>query len=270
MECPYCKKEMQVRAIFNHIRKLHSDEFLKATSRRWIEEASTGQPLKLFWTKLNDFDEEEYTVLYADLSTNKTFTVESKALEHFKKDKAALKEHNKQLKDMKKAFEAMRKQEAKKQKEQAKNPTDPYKLKLHQAFATNDIDLVKSLWRGIFHHKKNMELSLYVCDKLNYCNETPMYLHKKFNDYEEVSFKEFLDIHHKLIEEVESKYCQRCNDATYLKTLWSKCYTMWACSYTESVSGLFYELRKIHPLFDERGEEKYFNFATEEMEDIDF
>ena len=97
MECPECKKEVQSRVIFNHIMGTHPGYFQQQTTKQWLENAATGQPLKIFWEVKNDFDESEIKTIYGCLSSKKTFQTEHKAHAHFKKNPKDLKEHNKQV-----------------------------------------------------------------------------------------------------------------------------------------------------------------------------
>lgn len=100
MECPQCKKEMQMKFVFNHIRTKHPGLFHQLTTRNWLDDASKGKPLKVMWEIKNDFNEEEVIIIFGCLSTNKTFKSEYQALNHFKKDKEALRDHNKQIAEL--------------------------------------------------------------------------------------------------------------------------------------------------------------------------
>ena len=97
IECPHCKKEVQSRVMFNHILVTHPGFFQQQTTKKWLEEASTGMPLKIFWEIKNDFDEIEIKTIYGCMSSKKTFQTEHKAQAHFKKNPKDLKEHNLQV-----------------------------------------------------------------------------------------------------------------------------------------------------------------------------
>jgi hypothetical protein len=100
MECPECKIEITLKYLFAHIRLKHPGFFHQITTRKWLEDASEGLPLKLMWEVKDDFDDSKVIIIYGCLSTDKTFKSESRALAHFKKNKDAFKDHNKQIKQL--------------------------------------------------------------------------------------------------------------------------------------------------------------------------
>lgn len=268
MECPYCTSDIQVRSMFSHIRKLHTNDFLKATNRRWIEEATKGTPLRLWWSHKNDFDEDEETILFVCLGTNKTFTTEYGCQQHFKKDKTALKDHNKQITQLKKDFEAMKKQEAKQKKQKAK--VDPFILRRDTAFKNNDPELARSIWRGILNHRKICEIAMMLC--LRQCTpETPMYMfHRPSRQYIEVPFSTLKTYHDGLMAKLDGLLAAKCMDVKVLDAAYIETLTFWLSDYQESIMGLRQELKELHPLGDPVGIEKYYNYATDEMEGVDF
>jgi len=89
--------------MFLHLKTKHPGYFQQQTTKRWLQEGQHGKPLKIFWDIKNDFDETETIVLLGCLSTGKTFNYESKAINHFQKNPAALKEHNMLVSEMIKA-----------------------------------------------------------------------------------------------------------------------------------------------------------------------
>lgn len=269
MECPYCNKDLQVRGMFAHIRKLHHDELLKSTNRRWITEAENGSPLRVWWTKKNDFDEEELTILYVCLGSNKTFTTAYGCQQHFKKDKTALKEHNKELKQLKKDFEAHKKAQAKASKQKVK--TDPYMLRRINAFNTNDPELARSIWRGILNNKKVCELSLYICNKSRYYPSTPMYFwDKKQKMFEEIRFDDFNVCHEKLMTKVETLLETKCMDVMLLHKVFCETLCFWDQNYRESIMGFPYEMKALYPIYNYQPDQKFFDYAIDEMPGVDF
>jgi len=269
MECPYCVKELQVRGMFAHIRKFHADELLKSTSRRWITDAENGKPLRVWWTKKNDFDEDEDTVLYACLGTNKTFTTEYGCEQHFKKDKAALKEHNKQLKQLKKDYEAHKKAQAKAKKDLVKQ--DPYILRRNNAFNTNDPELARSIWRGILNSKKVCELSMYLCQKQGYKPETRMYVwDKRQKMFEEIRFDDFTTRHEKLMTKIETLIQAKCLDVMLLHKVYIEVLCFWYQNYRESIMGFHDDMKALRPFYNYQPDEKFYDYAIEEMEGVDF
>lgn len=110
LECPECKKELQSRNMFNHIRKLHP-EYFKMMYKVWKaddlqELIDECRPFPMEWTYKNDFDEDEFVNIWGCLACNSTFTQEksSSCLTHCKKAKCK-KEHIKALKAIKKEEE---------------------------------------------------------------------------------------------------------------------------------------------------------------------
>jgi len=269
MECPTCHKEIQVRVMFNHIRKLHPDELLRNTTQSWIADAENGKPLRVWWSKLNDFDEEEETVIFACLSTNKTFTNEAKAMQHFQKDKAALKEHNKQLKQLKKDLTAYKKAQQKKKKELIKQ--DPYILRRNNAFNTNDPDLARAIWRGILNSKKVCELAMMICNRRGYTKDTSMYIYdKRHKMFEQVTFFDFTLYHNALMEKINEAIAEQCMDTAALHKLFIEAYCFWHQNYDESIMGFHADMKALHPCYNYVPDEKFYNYATEEMEGVAF
>jgi len=255
--------------MFSHIRKFHHDELLKSTSRRWITDAENGKPLRVFWTKKNDFDEEEETVLYVCLSTEKTFVTELRAQQHFAKDKAALKDHNKQLKQLKKDFEAHKKAQAKAAKQKA--TTDPYILRRNNAFNTNDPELARSIWRGILNSKKVCELAMYICKKSSYNPDTSMYVwDKRQSMFEEVRFDDFTIRHEKLMTKVETLLQAKCMDVMLLHKVYIEVLCFWYQNYTESIMGFHEDMKALRPFYNWQPDEKFYDYAIDEMEGVDF
>lgn len=271
MECPYCNKDLQVRGMFAHIRKFHTTDFMKNTNGKWIDEAMNGHPLRVWWSKKNDFDEDDETVLYVCLSTNKTFTSPAKAQDHFKKDKAALKDHNKQLKQLRKDFDAMKKADAKKKKQEEKTPVDPYILRRNNAFNNNDPELARAIWRGILNSKKVCECSMVICKRRGYKPDTSMYLFdKRHGMFEEVKFSDFTIRHEKLMTKVETLIQAKCMDVMYLHKVYMEVFLFWYQNYTESIMAFHEDMKELHPIYRDVADEKFYNYATEEMEGVDF
>ena len=103
--CPCCDKELQARAMFNHMRKLHPD-FLKGLYCVWTDEKMDElikaiAPMPIEWKIIDDFDDEEDRILWGCLACNNTFTTEQTAQKHCKLAKCKA-EHIKELKRIKK------------------------------------------------------------------------------------------------------------------------------------------------------------------------
>lgn len=153
MDCPVCSNSLTVKRMFNHIRAKHQGYFFKCTTKTWLQDAEKGQPLKIMWEVKNDFDEIDYVVIYGCLSTNKTFKDVNRALAHFKKDKVALKDHNKQIKDLLKARQRVIELEKKDAKK------DPHITKFKSLIENNDSELKEKLLSVL----KN---NLSICERL--------------------------------------------------------------------------------------------------------
>ena len=221
--CPYCNKDFQARSMFNHIRIKHPREFLKSTSKKWIQEAEQGLPLTLWWEGQNDRGDPEAYKIYACLSTNKSFLHIDRALAHFKKDKAALKDHNKQLKQLRKDFE----KEEKRKNDEVKN--DPYHIALRQ----NDPELARCFWSSIL---MEMKICKYLYDTTlykNYKDESPMYriINPRhpicFSNFDEVRYVDFIENHyHRLLSDIEDAMLDHSLDCDLLNKLNKRMRTM--------------------------------------------
>lgn len=269
MECPYCTKDIQARGLFSHIRKFHNVDFLKSTNRKWVEDAVKGQPLRMYWERTNDFDEMETTTIYVCLSTHKTFMTPAKCEAHFKKDKVALKDHNKQLTQLKKDMETLRKQEAKLKKQVAK--VDPYILRRDNAFKNNDPELARAIWRGILNNIKTLQCALAICYRSGYRPDTTMY--KFCNDtklFEQIAFSDFIPYHNDLVARVDRLQEAKCMDVKLLHKIYIQTLLFWKQNYEESIMGFHTDMKQIHPFYNYVGDEAFYNYATEEMEGVDF
>jgi len=101
LECPVCKGEYQRRAIFSHIRSKHESFFLSSlTAEHWLKDAAKGKPLKFMWEWKDDFDEQQWSVVYGCLSSNKAFQSERRCSTYFAGSAADLKEHTRQAKEL--------------------------------------------------------------------------------------------------------------------------------------------------------------------------
>jgi len=266
MTCPYCIKDLQVRQMFAHIRKFHSDEILKNTNRKWLQEAEQGKPLRVWWTTMNDFDEEESTIIYVCLSTNKTFTTEYGCEQHFKKDKKVLKDHNVQLKQLKKDYEAMKKEKAKKAK--AVKPKSAFELARDQ----NSPELARAIWKGILHHKRVCEVAMMICQRRGYTNATVMYLYDmKTHVTDTVKYDVFNEEYEKLMTTIQSLREQQCLDVKQLLDVWGRVWNFWSHNFRESLFEFSETMGEVLPSYNQFiGDEASYGYATDEMEGVDF
>jgi hypothetical protein len=120
LECPDCKKELQSRVMFNHIRKLHPEYFssmMKVYKEDDLEDLikhKKGMPLE--WEYKNDFDETEFKNIWGCLACNSTFTVEEKSYQHCCKAKCKAK-HASEIKKIIKEEKKEKEKQAKKIKD---------------------------------------------------------------------------------------------------------------------------------------------------------
>ena len=271
MECPYCQKDVQARSMFNHIRKLHYVEFLKRTTRKFIDEAANNKPLRIYWTKMNDFDEEEEFVLYACLATNKTFTTELRANAHFAKDKKLLKDHTKQMKEIKKDYLQMKNDQEKKRQ---KNETQ---IRFFEAKRTNDPQLARALWKIILHYCRVIEVCQFLCEKRKYQPETPMWMLKgggnrySKHDFQETTYKVFLERQQTLLAKVHQAKQTQCLNVIELEKLWIALWNFWDVQYRENLVDFCDSLKDAmpdywpHPCPDE-----FFGLANDSMPGVNF
>lgn len=157
MECPVCKKELTVKHVFNHIKIKHTGYFQQQTTKKWLQEAQLGKPLKIFWNKKNDFDEEDTIVIFGCLSSGKTFTTESRGIAHFKKNPKDLKEHNKLVTEFLKTRDIQMEESRRQQDKQDNVP--PERAAYIEMKKNNDPELCKALMDVINNH-------MDVCERL--------------------------------------------------------------------------------------------------------
>ena len=114
--CPCCKKEVQARFMFNHLRKLHP-EFVKTMYGVWKDEhmdelIKNNAPFPIEWTSKDDFDDDVTTLLWGCLGCNNTYTTHYNAMKHCQGK--CKKEHNGGLKRIKKEEQMDREKSQKK------------------------------------------------------------------------------------------------------------------------------------------------------------
>ena len=156
MECPCCNKEVATRSIFLHIKSKHPGYFQQQTTKNWLQEAQLGKPLKVFWNKINDFNEEETFVIFGCLSSGKTFNYEQKAISHFKNNPSDLKEHNRLVSEFLKRRNVQLEEERKQKEEKAFIPERSEYIQMKK---NNDPELCSALMDVIHNH-------MAVCEKL--------------------------------------------------------------------------------------------------------
>jgi hypothetical protein len=205
MECPECKKEMTLKYLFSHIRNQHPGFFHQITTRKWLEDASVGSPLKLMWEVKDDFDDTKIIIIYGCLSSNKTFKSSHQAVNHFKKNKDALKDHNKQIKELmkvRKGFLASKK---------AIKSVDALALRFTSAMETDDPD-VKAAFR------LSLDQTFLACERL--CEDTKGILTATTVSVDHPGMREqTVEETHKLFEKLKRDYSRPDCTIKYLRTL---------------------------------------------------
>ena len=157
IDCPVCERQLAARSIFLHLKSKHSGYFQQQTTKNWLQEANQGKPLKIFWNKKNDFDEEETIVLFGCLSSGKTFNLEHKGILHFKKNPSDLKEHNRLVTELLNNRNTVLEKTRKEKEEKA---IIPEKSEYMQMKKDNDKELCDALMDVIKNH-------LDICERLS-------------------------------------------------------------------------------------------------------
>lgn len=186
-KCPCCNKELQARAMFNHIRKLHPD-YLKTMYRVW-EPAQfdnlikTSAPLPIDWDVTDDFEDTIHRVLFGCLACDNTFTTEQNGKKHCNTAKCKTK-HIEELKRIKKEEQQEKKQQEKKVSKEClrwinRTPQQIYScIQQDIAFENEKWELVSAKiieYLQSMNHKYNgtYDYQPYDCDKYVF---TPMQL----------------------------------------------------------------------------------------------
>jgi hypothetical protein len=103
MQCPYCEKQITSKRMFNHIRKIHPEQFMEnmvdCTTKHFDVLIKGCEPVNLTWEITNDFDEKEPMNIYGCLACNTAFTSKSRGVCHCKKNKC-MGEHLNQLRKL--------------------------------------------------------------------------------------------------------------------------------------------------------------------------
>lgn len=153
MECPYCNKSVQARALFNHIRKLHPEKFqenmVDCTPKHFDALIKGCEPINLTWEITNDWDEKEPMNIYGCLACGTAFTSKSRGICHCKKNKC-ISEHLNQLRKLR--TEAV--QAEKERKKKMTRPPDYYK------------ELAMDVWLENFKLKASYDKLLAIYDDL--------------------------------------------------------------------------------------------------------
>jgi len=103
IECPECKKELQTRSMFKHIRTLHP-EYFASMFKVWKDDdfkelIDESKAFPVEWESKDDFDDTVFTNIWGCLACNSTYTVEANAHKHCKNAKCK-KDHIKAMKDI--------------------------------------------------------------------------------------------------------------------------------------------------------------------------
>jgi hypothetical protein len=105
MACNFCKEEFQQRAIFNHLRKKHPEEFILNIDVKNLKDAISSKTYYIMDLLVPDErDESEcrflkvYCIFGTDKKTNRGFLATNRAEKYIKETPSAVKEHLSQMK----------------------------------------------------------------------------------------------------------------------------------------------------------------------------
>lgn len=259
-ECPYCKDEFQMRSLFNHIRTKHPREMTTMTNKKYVEDAIKGFPLQIYWTIQNDFDEEEEEKLFVCLSTNKTFKTEERGTRHFNHSPEHKKKHIQHAKMLLKDYKEV--------KSKHKTKVSPAFQIQQRLVKENNSELARALWRGILFHKQKLELALYMAEKqaLDPDAYIAYEFRKSTRTYEQTTWGRLQDKIKYQLEIISLLHRNKCLTCKPLQDIWFDCLSLWSNDLKTSLPHLdFFNSPPQGWL-----EEKFFYFANEEMEGVDF
>ena len=252
--CPHCAKDFQKRAIFKHIRLNHYNDFLMMTSKRWVEEAAKGFPLKITWEGKDERGEDDVVTLWVCLATYKTFMSAARANAHFMKDKSSLTIHNRELKALKKELasaEFKRKQDV---------SSNAMVIRYREAKKDNCPGLGRILWRRILR-------DIEIIDMMKNIIEPKSDIEK--------GVRKSLDWYYVKRAEAETLKAAKCLDVPSLEALYETMIDISQYLYRAYYSDESFDCFKTfgtHPFHlkaIDRLEEEYW-FTTEDMPKVDF
>jgi hypothetical protein len=90
--------------------------------------------------------------------------------------------------------------------------------------------------------------------------------------FEEVSFTEFCDRYQAMMAKIQAALDSQCLDILVLQRLFNDSMVWAFTNFEESIFGYKEDMVVLHPLyrFQLNGDEKFFYYATEEMEGVSF
>lgn len=107
MICNFCKQEFQQRAIFNHLRKKHPEDFILNIDIKNLKDAinsKTYYTMDLLVPDERDESESRFIKVYCifgkDTKTNRGFLATNRAEKYIKETPTAIKEHLSQMKSL--------------------------------------------------------------------------------------------------------------------------------------------------------------------------
>ena len=211
-----------MRYLFSHIHTKHPSELSSMTQSKFINEAITGIPLKMYWTITNDFDEEVEEDIYVCLGTSKTFKTMQRGMSHFKKDKKAKADHIKAVKALKKTIEKEKKVK------QKIIPLDSHYQKELQMIKTNDPNFARMLWKGILYHVGILKTCQWFATLQEWSPIAPSALYNtKTKALEDISWEELNLRITQAIDRVEELRQEKCLTPKILQPLWYSLYILW-------------------------------------------
>jgi hypothetical protein len=206
-KCSFCDKELQLRVMFNHIRKKHPYEFMMSMSlfdEAEIKDTITcGAAFPFSFDLMNDFDEAEEVKIFGCLACNNTFTHQSRANGHCSKDKckkkhiAGIKSLIKQNEDDKKKAKA----KAKAKKEKVKSIDElSESLILWQRRYLHLIDICTQVNQDYEHLKVQESINVQPGREI------------QFTVYDPIDYKIPPNCSHEMLNKAETMWAKRCFD----------------------------------------------------------
>jgi hypothetical protein len=88
--------------------------------------------------------------------------------------------------------------------------------------------------------------------------------------FEEIRFDDFTMRHEKLMTKIETLMQAKCLDVMLLHKVYIDVLCFWYQDYAESIMDFHTDMKALHPIYNYLADEKFYNYATEEMEGVDF
>jgi hypothetical protein len=232
------------------------------TQKKFLDDAISGSPLKIYWITSNDFDEEVEEDLYVCLSSNKTFKTLERGVLHFKKDTKAKAEHIKAVKALKKSIEKEKKEKFKKVVHTS------YYMNEQALLKANDPKFARMIWRGILYHVGILNTCQWFAKFQEWSPIAPCgYYNPMTRTIEEISWEEMNIRITQAVDRVDELRHEQCLNPSILQPLWYSLYHLWDRSLRDTMPTCPAWATAVKP--NEFTAETCY-YATDTMEVIDF